>query len=287
MNGNGHGWGYSRVSAHRGKKIRHICQGGSILPGGRISLFSMEYVKYRKVIKCRSVIKLIIDQNRLQSYFCTFPEGVNHCSRGSRTLPTPDNFCPFPLYCVCGRVSVRCNAREHALGRVSVLFYVRLYVRDRVHDLVRCGVRVSGRICVVAVPVTVAVPMLVSCSILSQRERSWWEVYWSPPCEWKWSCSGSDRDRCGVRVRGRVRSCLWPCIFNEFNISCQSGHYVQLVIQRVYLTWHHGPDQATFVMRAGLGQPNRARASLYIIPSGAFNNKRDFLLFICQIFLLF
>ena len=47
--------------------------------GGRILLFSMEYVKYRKVTK--SVIKLLIDQNRLQPYFGTFPEGVDLCSR--------------------------------------------------------------------------------------------------------------------------------------------------------------------------------------------------------------
>ena len=41
---------------------------------------------------------------------------------------------------------MRCNACEHAIGRVSALFYVRFYVRDRVHDLDRCGVRVSDRI---------------------------------------------------------------------------------------------------------------------------------------------
>ena len=55
---------------------------------------------------------------------------------------------------------MRCNAREHALGRVSVLFHVRVY------DLVCCGVGVSGRIRVRdSARVTVAVTMLVSVAV--------------------------------------------------------------------------------------------------------------------------
>ena len=59
--------------------------------------------------------------------------------------------------------------------RVSVLFYVRLYVRrDRVHDLVRCGVSVSGQIRV--------------------RDNARYR------CCFHVSVSGSDRDCCGVRA---------------------------------------------------------------------------------------
>ena len=77
-------------------------------------------------------------------------------------------------------VTVLCNAREHALEWVRVLFYVRLYVRDGVHDLVRCGVSVSGRIRVRH----------------NARHRCCSHV----------SVSGSDRDRCSVRGV----TCPWP-----------------------------------------------------------------------------
>ena len=82
--------------------------------------------------------------------------------------------------------NVCCNVREHDLDRVSVHFYARVsygvIVRDRVHDLVRCGVRVRGRVRVRD----------------SARFHFCFHV----------SISGRDLVRCGVRVRSRVRSCL-------------------------------------------------------------------------------
>ena len=77
-------WKWTRMKSRlcqcpSGWKIRHICQGGSNFAGGRILLFSMEYVKYRKVTKCRFVIKLLIDQNRPPAIFW-------HFSRGSWSL---------------------------------------------------------------------------------------------------------------------------------------------------------------------------------------------------------
>ena len=60
---------------------------------------------------------------------------------------TPGNF--FHANCfVCVRASVAVAIpvkSEHALGRVRVHFYVRVIVRDLVHDFVRCGVRVGDR----------------------------------------------------------------------------------------------------------------------------------------------
>ena len=65
--------------------------------------------------------------------------------------------------CVRGRVSVCCNVREHVLGQVSIHFYVRVIVLDRVHDLVRCSVRVCGRVC--ACPWQCAIPLLFHASV--------------------------------------------------------------------------------------------------------------------------
>ena len=90
--------------------------------GGRILLFSMEYVKYRKVTKCIDlVIKLLIDQNRLQPYFGTFPEGSLITAPGGLEPSQPLIIFVHVCfrYCVCGRVNMRCNAREHALARPS------------------------------------------------------------------------------------------------------------------------------------------------------------------------
>ena len=196
------------------KKIDIFARLGQILAGGCILFFSMEYVKYRKVTKCKSVIQLLIDQNRLQPCFGTFPEGVDHCSRGVEPFqpPAPDNFCPcmFPL-CVF--------AREHALGRVSVIFYASVYVRDRVHDLVCCGVGVNGRV------------RILDSAHDSARYR----------CCFRANVSGRDRDRCGLRVCGRhgdfdrvcdsacVGLCplLFPCQF----VSVTEYEFVSMHVQ--------------------------------------------------------
>ena len=44
------------VSVPTGVKIKHLPGRVTFFQGGRISFFSMEYVKYQKVTKCKSVI---------------------------------------------------------------------------------------------------------------------------------------------------------------------------------------------------------------------------------------
>ena len=151
----------------------------------------MEYVKYRKVTKCRSVIKLLIDQNRIQPYFGTFPEGVD---LGSREFRTPQPLTPDDIYVhVCFRycvwtVSVCFAMPVNMPSTELVSFSMSVSMsRDHVHDLVRCGVSVSGRIRV--------------------RDNARYR------CCSHVSVSGSDCDRCDVRARGRVRSRLWQCMF--------------------------------------------------------------------------
>ena len=87
---------------------------------------------------------------------------------------------------VCATVSVAmslCVAMAVNMPSAELVsFSMSVSARDRAHDLVRCGLRVSDRIRVRD----------------SARYRCCSHV----------SVIASDRDRCGVRVRGRVRSCL-------------------------------------------------------------------------------
>ena len=101
----------------------------------------------------------------------------------------------MPLAASGPRGPLRCNAREHALGRVSILFHIRVYVHDSFHDLVRFGVRVSGRIRVRD----------------SARYRCCYHV----------SVVGRDRDPYGVRVYVDefVRVCDSACFNRCFHVS--------------------------------------------------------------------
>ena len=80
-------------------KIEPFFQGGSnFSAGGRILIFFPKIVKYWKLLCVKLLFSCKLSKTDPQPYFGTFPEGVDHCSRGSNPQP-PVNFYPASHPC--------------------------------------------------------------------------------------------------------------------------------------------------------------------------------------------
>ena len=130
--------------------------------------------------------------------------------------------CPWPCQC-----ALQCQiAREHALSRIIVHFYVRVIVRDRVYDRVRCGIPICpwpSSIVYVTVYVSIVDSMSVYVSDLV-RDRVCVRAHVDVQCPWPfpfqcpcpihvWAVSASviNRIRVCLRVIAHLSDCVDQC----------------------------------------------------------------------------